>query len=98
MYYQTFMLSPPSYRRVLAFVTGWAFVLGNIIITLSVNFGTTLFILGCVNIFHNEDGTGIFAAATYQIYLVFLGITLLCNTISSLANRWLPILDVCTNL
>lgn len=46
VYYQTFMLAPQSWQRILAWICGWAFVLGNIIITLSVNFGTALFFIG----------------------------------------------------
>lgn len=100
VYYQTFMVSPPKYRRVLAWVCGWAYLLGNITITLSVNFGTTLFFIGCLNIFHTTDSTGaetgIFNAEDYQIYLIFLGITIVVNLISALGNRWLPLLDTAT--
>jgi amino acid transporter len=94
VYYQTFMLSPPGSRRILAWICGWAYALGNVIITLSVNFGTTLFFVGCVNIFQKEDGTGVWETKTYHYYLVFLAITIVCNLISALGNRWLPILDV----
>ena len=40
VYYQTFMLAPQSYRRIASWICGWAFVVGNITITLAVNFGT----------------------------------------------------------
>lgn len=96
----------------MAWITGWCFVLGNIIITLSVNFGTTLFIIGCVNIFTTtsmvadpSDPTGVATieaqvgifddSKPYQIWLIFLAITLVCNAISALGNKWLPILDTC---
>jgi amino acid transporter len=99
VYYQTFMVSPPKYRRVLAWICGWSYLLGNITITLSVNFGTTLFFIGCINIFRTTDAagesTGIFNAEDYQIYLIFFAITVLVNLISSLGNRHLPLLDVC---
>jgi amino acid transporter len=94
VYYQTFMLSPPRWRRITAWICGWAYALGNIIITLSVNFGTTLFFIGCINIFQDGEGNGIWAPETYQYYLVFLAITLVCNLITSLGNRILPWLDV----
>jgi amino acid permease len=85
VYYQTFMVSPPKYRRVLAWICGWAYL---------------LFAIGCLNIFRTTDAdgaeTGIFNATDYQIYLIFLGITILVNLISGLGNRWLPLLDVCT--
>jgi hypothetical protein len=64
-------------------------------ITLSVNFGTTLFLVGCINIFTDDQGNGIWAAETYQYYLIFFAVTLACNAISALGNRWLPMLDVC---
>lgn len=98
VYYQTYMLSPPWCRNITAWICGWAYVLGNITITLAVNFGTTLFLVGCVNIFTDDEGNGIWAAETYQIFLTFVAITLLCNSISAFGNKWLPILDVCISI
>ena len=94
VYYQTFMLSPPSYSRIAAWICGWAYLVGNITITLAVNFGTALFLVACINVFESEPGVGVFQAQTYQIFLIFLAITLLCNAVSALGNRWLPYLDV----
>ncbi|KAL8663233.1 MAG: hypothetical protein Q9168_008130 [Polycauliona sp. 1 TL-2023] len=93
VYYQTFMLAPPSYRLIMSWICGWSFVVGNITITLAVNFGTTLFFAACINVFESEPGVGIFAAEPYQVFLIFLAITLLCNAISALGNKWLPYLD-----
>lgn len=96
VYYQTFALSPPWCRRAAAWICGWAYVLGNITITLAVNFGTTLFFVACLNVFESEPGVGIVDdMQTYQIYLIFLAITLLTHAISSLGNKWLPSLEVC---
>lgn len=95
VYYQTYMLSPPWCRNITAWICGWSYVLGNMTITLSVNFGTTLFIIGCVNIFTDASGAGIWTATTYQTWLLFVAITFLTNAISSLGNKWLTILDVC---
>ena len=84
----------------LAWISGWSYLLGNITITLSVNFGTTLFFIGCINIFRTTgaDGveTGVFTSADYQTYLIFFAITIMVNLISALGNKWLPLLDVCT--
>ncbi|KAI1770042.1 amino acid transporter [Hypoxylon cercidicola] len=93
VYYQTFMLAPPKWKHIAAWTCGWLYVIGNVTITLAVNFGTTLFLVGCVNVFENADGEGVLAGEPYQVFLIFLGITLLCNAVSSLGNRWLPILD-----
>jgi amino acid transporter len=94
VYYQTFMLAPANFRRIAAYICGWAYVVGNITITLAVQFGTTLFFVACVNVFEKEPGVGIWEAQTYQVFLVFLAITLLCNAVSALGNRWLHLLDV----
>lgn len=93
VYYQTFVLAPPSWRRIAAWTCGWLYVVGNVTITLAVNFGTTLFLVGCINVFETADGEAVLAGEPYQVFLIFLGITLLCNAVSSLCNRWLPILD-----
>jgi amino acid transporter len=94
VYYQTFMLAPPSYRRIASWICGWAFVVGNITITLAVNFATALFLGACINVFETEPGVGIFTGTAWQVYLIFLGITLLCNLVSALGNKWLPWIDV----
>ncbi|KAF2276823.1 amino acid transporter [Westerdykella ornata] len=91
VYYQTWMLANPAYRHIASWICGWSFVVGNITITLAVNFGTTLFLVGCLNVFGGEDG--ILEGNRWQVYLLFLAITLLCNAVSALGNKWLPWLD-----
>ncbi|KAF2008615.1 polyamine transporter TPO5 [Aaosphaeria arxii CBS 175.79] len=93
VYYQAFMLAPPSWRRLASWICGWLYTVGTITITLSVNFGTALFFVGCINVFESSPGIGIFQPTTWQLYLLFFGITLVCNAISSLGNCYLPILD-----
>ncbi|KAJ5157319.1 uncharacterized protein N7482_008419 [Penicillium canariense] len=96
VYYQSFMLSPPYYRRIVAWICGWSYVIGNVMITLAVNFGSAQFIIACVNVFEVSPGIGIFEATAYQTFLIFLAITILCNAVSSLCNKWLPYIDVST--
>ncbi|KAH0422862.1 amino acid permease [Colletotrichum camelliae] len=93
VYYQAFMLASPRWRRAASWVCGWLYVVGNITITLAVNFGTALFFVACINVFESEPGVGVLAGEPYQVFLIFLGLTLLCNAVSSLGNRWLPLLD-----
>lgn len=88
------MLAPSSFRRAASWICGWLYVVGNITITLAVNFGTTLFFVACINIFEKEPGAGVFSEEPYQIFLIFLAITLLVNAVSGLANKWLPWIDV----
>jgi amino acid transporter len=94
VYYQTFMITPPAYRKIASWICGWCFVVGNITITLSVNFATALFLVACVNVYESEPGVGIMAGSPYQIFLIFLGLTLLCNAVSAFGNKYLPWLDV----
>jgi amino acid transporter len=93
VYYQTFMISPVRWRRLASWICGWALVAGNITITLAVNFGTALFYSSAINVFETEAGVGVFAGETYQVFLIFLGITVLCNLVAALGNKWLPWLD-----
>lgn len=68
---------------------------GNITITLAVNFGTALLFVGCLDVFEKSPGVGItddFQA--YQVFLIFLAITLLTHAISAFGNKWLPWLEV----
>lgn len=88
------MLASPKWRRIASWICGWLFVVGNITITLAVNFGTTLFFVACINVFTDSEGNGIFAGENWQVFLIFLAITFFCNAVSALGNKWLPILDV----
>ena len=98
VYYQTFMLAPARIRRVSAYICGWCYVVGNITITLAVQFGTTLFFVACVNVFTDEDGNGIWGGEAgppaWQIFLTFVGVTVVCNIISTCGNKYLHHLDV----
>lgn len=88
------MLASPKWRRIASWITGWLFIVGNITITLAVNFGSTLFFVSCINVFEKEPGVGIFAGETWQVFLIFLALTLFCNAVSAFGNKWLPWLDV----
>ncbi|KAJ4208949.1 hypothetical protein NW759_013549 [Fusarium solani] len=87
------MLAPARWRRIASWICGWLYVVGNITITLAVNFGTALFFVGCINVFEKKDGSGVLSGEAYQVFLIFLALTLLCNAVSSLGNRWLPWID-----
>jgi amino acid transporter len=94
VYYQTWMLAPPAWRNLAAWICGWLYVVGNVTITLAVNFGTSTFLVACINVFETSEGEPVFAGEAYQVFLIFLAITFLCNAVSSLCNKWLPLLDV----
>ncbi|OJJ29699.1 hypothetical protein ASPWEDRAFT_46447 [Aspergillus wentii DTO 134E9] len=96
VYFQTFVLSPVWCRRVASWICGWAYVAGNITITLAVNFGTTLFLVASLNVFESAPGVGITDnMQTYQVFLIFLAITFLCHAIPAYGNKWLPLIESC---
>ncbi|KAH6689671.1 gaba permease [Plectosphaerella plurivora] len=93
VYYQAFMLAPSSWRRVASWICGWLYVVGNITITLAVNFGTAMFLVGCINVFQTDPEVPVIEGNEWQLYLIFLALTFLCNAISAFGNKWLPMLD-----
>lgn len=88
------MLSPLQWRRVACWICGWFYLVGKITTIIAVNFATATFLISCINIFGNDAESPLVAGDTYQVSLMFLAITLICTSISSFCNRWLPILDV----
>lgn len=94
VYYQSAVLTPLRYRPLASWICGWLFMVGNISISLSVNFGTAQFLAACLDVFESEPGVGVFPHETYQIFMIFVAITLLCNAVSCFGNRWLPLIDV----
>jgi amino acid transporter len=59
-----------------------------------VNFATALFFVECLNVFENADGVGIAENfQTYQTYLIFVLITLICHAIPAFGNRWLTLIE-----
>ncbi|KAF9882646.1 hypothetical protein FE257_005810 [Aspergillus nanangensis] len=94
VYYQTFVLSPIWCRRITSWICGWAYTAGQIMITLSVNFATTQFFIASLNVFESAPRVGVADDfEDYQVFLIFLAITLLCHAVCALGNRWLPLLE-----
>lgn len=92
-YYWTFNLSKGGRREALSFFTGWAFLIGNWTITLSVNFGTASLIAGTVTMYHPD-----WYASAWQLLLIFyafcIGIFLIC----AFGNRLLPYIDTAASV
>lgn len=87
------MVSPPQWRRVASWICGWFYLVGNVTIIIAVNFATTTLFISCINIFGDEKNP-LISGDAYQIFLMYLAITLLCTATSTFGNRWLPLLDV----
>ncbi|KAF5246282.1 hypothetical protein FAUST_1399 [Fusarium austroamericanum] len=93
VYYQAFMLSPPFCRRAMGWFCGWMYLVGNITITLSVNFVAAQFFVASINVFEDKSGAVPLEGNAWQVYLIFLAITILTNFVSSCGNKWLPTID-----
>lgn len=91
VYYQTYMLASGRWRRLTAWICGWSYVLGNVLITLAVNYSTIVFIIDTANIFESAPGVPVFEAKNYQIFLLFVALTAVCTAVSALGNKWLPV-------
>ena len=88
------MLTPVRWRRVTSWVCGWLFLVGNITITLAVCFGSSSFIIACINVFQTEPDRPVLSGVPYQVFLIFFAIILLSNLVTTFGNRWLPWIDV----
>ncbi|KAI9371079.1 amino acid/polyamine transporter I [Aspergillus egyptiacus] len=94
VYYQTFVLSPIWCRRISSWVCGWAYVTGQIMITLAVNFGTAQFFIACLNVFHDSNGVGLTENwEEWHTYVIFLAVTVICHVVPAFMNKWLPLLE-----
>ncbi|KAF4962380.1 hypothetical protein FSARC_9546 [Fusarium sarcochroum] len=93
VYYQSFMLSPPRWRRIASWICGWFYLVGNVTIIVAVNFATTTFLISCINILGDDEDSPLIAGDAYQVFLIYVAITFTCASISTFGNRWLPILD-----
>lgn len=89
-YYWSFQLASPKYRKLLSFVTGWTWLIGNWTITLSVNFGFASLIAASVALYHPGFGTEV---QSWQLLLIFYAICLITFVIVAFGNRLLPMVD-----
>jgi amino acid transporter len=87
-YYWSFQLASPKFRTGLSFITGWAWLIGNWTITLSVNFGFASLIAATVALYHPE-----WTPTSWQLLLIFYAICLITFVIVAYGNKVLPMVD-----
>ena len=87
-YYWSYQLAS-SHKEMLSFVTGWIWLIGNLTITLSVNFGMASLIAGTVAMYHPD-----FEATSWQLLLIFYAILLISFFICTFFSRYLPYVDI----
>lgn len=90
-YYWTYQLAASKPGRnplLLSYLCGWIWLMGNWLITLSVNFGFASLIAATVSIY-NPD----FVATPWQLLLIFYAICIFTFTICYIADSVLPLVD-----
>ncbi|KAF2850215.1 amino acid transporter [Plenodomus tracheiphilus IPT5] len=75
-------------RKILSFLTGWFWLIGNWTITLSVNFGFASLIAATVSIY-NPD----WIASSWELLLIFYALCVVVFIICSIGDKLLPYVD-----
>ncbi|KAL7904179.1 putative amino acid permease [Trichoderma velutinum] len=87
--YWSFQLLPEGRTRTItSFITGWVWLIGNITICLSVNFGTASLIAGTATIYHPD-----WVASDWQLLLIFFAVCIGTFLVCAFGNRILPYID-----
>ncbi|KPI36336.1 putative amino-acid permease [Cyphellophora attinorum] len=88
-YYWTYQLLPEGRARTIAsFITGWVWLIGNLTICLSVNFGTASLLAGTATIYHPD-----WFASDWQLLLIFYAVCIATFLVCAFGNRVLPYVD-----
>jgi len=75
-------------RKIVSFLTGWFWLIGNWTIALSVNFGFASLIAATVSIYNPE-----WVASDWELLLIFYALCLLVFLVCSLGDKLLPYVD-----
>lgn len=84
VYYWAHLMSSPRYATRASWITGWLGLVGNITVTLSINFSFALLVMSAISLW---DET--FEAKAWQTLLVFWGMMLLCAAINVWGSKHL---------
>lgn len=87
-YYWSYQLAS-SHKEMLSYITGWIWVIGNLTITLSVNFGFASLIAGTAAMYHPD-----WTPDSWQLLLIFYAILLATFFICTFFSGWLPYVDI----
>ena len=89
IYHWSFQLMKNSgNRKLISFVTGWIWLIGNWTVSLSVNFGIASLVVATASIFYPD-----WAASSWQLLLIFYSICLLVFVVCFFLDHLLPLID-----
>ncbi|KAF0317033.1 amino acid permease [Colletotrichum asianum] len=86
-YYWSFQVASRG-KAALSFVTGWTWLIANWTITLSVNFGFASLLAGTITMMEPT-----WVATSWQLLLIFYGLTIFTAVVVIFCNRWLSTVD-----
>ncbi|KAF4905793.1 Choline transport protein [Colletotrichum viniferum] len=86
-YYWSFQVASRG-KAALSFVTGWTWLIANWTITLSVNFGFASLLAGTITMMEPT-----WVATSWQLLLIFYGLTIFTALVVIFCNRWLSTVD-----
>lgn len=90
----SFQLLPEGRSRIIfSFITGWVWLIGNLTICLSVNFGTASLIAGTATIYHPD-----WFASDWQLLLIFYAVCIGTFLVCAFGNRILPYVDTVASI
>ncbi|KAJ5684776.1 uncharacterized protein N7477_001121 [Penicillium maclennaniae] len=87
-YYWTFQIARSS-KATISFINAWIWLIGNLTITLSVNFGFASLVSATISMYHPD-----WSANSWQLLLIFYAVCLGSFLICTFANRYLPQVDI----
>ncbi|ORX38207.1 gaba permease-like protein [Kockovaella imperatae] len=91
VYYWSYMLSPRKLKPLVSWIVGWLSVVGNITVTLAVNFATAQLILSSVILFNPT-----YEPQPFHTVLTSMAIIILLGVIALVGQQWMHHVDTFT--
>ncbi|RTE80801.1 hypothetical protein BHE90_004687 [Fusarium euwallaceae] len=92
-YFWAAMVSTKKYAPVASWITGWLNLVGNFLVTTSINFGGAQVVLSAATLWHGD-----FVPMAWQTILAFAGFTIFAATVNIFGSRFLNAINVAAML
>ncbi|RSL82355.1 hypothetical protein CEP51_005215 [Fusarium floridanum] len=92
-YFWAAMVSTKKYAPVASWITGWLNLVGNFLVTTSINFGGAQVVLSAATLWHGD-----FVPTAWQTILAFAGFTIFAATVNIFGSRFLNAINVAAML
>ncbi|KAL6359181.1 hypothetical protein LRP88_06601 [Fusarium phalaenopsidis] len=92
-YFWAAMVSTKEYAPVASWITGWLNLVGNFLVTTSINFGGAQVVLSAATLWHGD-----FVPTAWQTILAFAGFTIFTASVNIFGSRFLNAINVAAML